>query len=204
MRPRLSATSWRRPTATCLSFRPATRRRPFAWRQHVASQQRDRPAVHGQTSLGRTAGTAAVNVDLPISRRGRDFSALGNLTLNANAEVQQLSDFGTLTKIGAGANFSPADRLSFVGSWTREDGAADNSAARRPGAVDPQHPDFRLHQRPVGAGHLDHRRQPQPEVRPPHRAEAQRQLAAVGRTPISGCAQTSSTRPSPGRFPTSR
>ena len=78
--------------------------------------------VPGRTSLGRTAGTAAVNIDLPISRRGRDFSALGNLTLNANAEVQQLSDFGTLTKIGAGANFSPADRLSFVGSWTREDG----------------------------------------------------------------------------------
>jgi hypothetical protein len=74
-------------------------------------------------SLGRTAGNAAVNVDLPISRRGRDFSALGNLTLSANAEVNQLSDFGTLTKIGAGANFSPVDRLNFVTSWTREEGA---------------------------------------------------------------------------------
>jgi hypothetical protein len=74
-------------------------------------------------SLGRTAGNAAVNVDLPISRRGRDFSALGNLTLSANAEVNQLSDFGTLTKIGAGANFSPVDRLNFVTSWAREEGA---------------------------------------------------------------------------------
>jgi len=75
-----------------------------------------------QTSLGRSAGRAAINVDLPISRRNRDFSGLGNLTLNANAEVNQLSDFGTLTKLGAGANFSPVDRLNFIASWSREEG----------------------------------------------------------------------------------
>jgi hypothetical protein len=74
------------------------------------------------SSVGRTTGTAAVNVDLPISRRGHDFSALGNLTINGNAEVNQLSDFGTLTKFGAGANWSPVDRLNFVTSWTREEG----------------------------------------------------------------------------------
>jgi len=75
-----------------------------------------------RNSLGRTSGTAGVNVDLPISRRGKDFSALGNLTLNGNAEVNRLSDFGTLTKFGAGANWSPADRLNFLTSWTREEG----------------------------------------------------------------------------------
>jgi hypothetical protein len=74
-------------------------------------------------SLSRTAGNAAVNIDLPISRRGHDFSALGNLTLSANAEINHLSDFGTLTKFGGGANFSPVDRLNFVTSWTREEGA---------------------------------------------------------------------------------
>jgi hypothetical protein len=74
------------------------------------------------SSLGRTTGTAAVNVDLPISRRGHDFSALGNLTVNGNAEVDQLSDFGALTKFGAGANWSPVDRLNFVTSWSREEG----------------------------------------------------------------------------------
>src|SRR6185369_9594708 len=46
----------------------------------------------------------------------------GNLTLNANAEVDRLSDFGTLTTIGAGANFSPVDRLNFIASWRREEG----------------------------------------------------------------------------------
>ena len=83
---------------------------------------RTRLGAISSTSLSRTEGEAAVNLDLPISRRNRDFSALGNLTLNANAEVDQLSDFGTLTTIGAGANFSPADRLNFIASWTREEG----------------------------------------------------------------------------------
>jgi hypothetical protein len=73
-------------------------------------------------SLGRTTGEAAINVDLPISRRNRDFSALGNLSVNGNAEVDQLSDFGALTTIGAGANWSPVDRLNLISSWTREEG----------------------------------------------------------------------------------
>ncbi|MCH8615107.1 TonB-dependent receptor [Sphingomonas sp. SM33] len=78
--------------------------------------------ISASNDLGRTQGNLAANVDLPISRRNRDFSALGNLTLNANAEVDQLSDFGTLTVLGAGANWSPVDRLNFLVSWTREEG----------------------------------------------------------------------------------
>ena len=83
---------------------------------------RTRLGASSSNSLSRTMGEAAINLDLPVSRKNRDFSALGNLTLNANAEVDQLSDFGTLTTIGAGANFSPLDRLSFIASWTREEG----------------------------------------------------------------------------------
>jgi len=83
---------------------------------------RTRVGATSSNSLSRTMGEAAINLDLPISRRNRDFSALGNLTVNANAEVDQLSDFGTLTTIGAGANFSPLDRLNFLASWTREEG----------------------------------------------------------------------------------
>jgi len=84
--------------------------------------RRERLGISSSNSLSRTMGEAAINLDLPISRKNRGFSALGNLTLNANAEVDQLSDFGTLTTIGAGANFSPLDRMNFVTSWTREEG----------------------------------------------------------------------------------
>jgi len=85
--------------------------------------ERRRLDVISRTDLARTRGTAGVNFDVPVSRRNRDFAALGNLTLNANAEVEQLSDFGTLTTIGAGANWSPVDRLNVIASWTREEGA---------------------------------------------------------------------------------
>ena len=89
-------------------------------------------------SLGRTQENGAVNVDLPISRRGKDFSALGNLTLNGNAEVNHLSDFGTLTKFGAGANWSPVDRLNFLTSWTREEGPPTINQLGDPALSTPQ------------------------------------------------------------------
>ncbi len=59
---------------------------------HLDSE-RSGAGLSTSNSLSRTLGVAGVNVDLPVSRRGRDFSALGNLTLNGNAEVDQLSDF---------------------------------------------------------------------------------------------------------------
>jgi hypothetical protein len=90
--------------------------------QHLDSS-RSQGGVGSSNSLSRTTGEAAINVDLPVSRRGREFSALGNLTLNGNAELDHLSDFGTLTTVGAGANWSPVDRLNFITSWTREEGA---------------------------------------------------------------------------------
>jgi hypothetical protein len=74
-------------------------------------------------SLGRTSGNAAVNLDLPVSRRNRDFSALGNLTFSVDAGVERLSDFGTLTTLGAGANWSPVEPVSLLVSWRREEGA---------------------------------------------------------------------------------
>ena len=89
----------------------------------LSSERRTAPGEQSTSaSLGRTSETGAITIDLPISRRGHDFSALGNLTLNGNAEVDQLSDFGTLTKFGGGANWSPVDRLNFIASWSREEG----------------------------------------------------------------------------------
>lgn len=71
-------------------------------------------------STSRATAVAAASIDLPISRRHARFSALGNLTLNGNAEVSELSDFGTLTRVGTGANWSPFSNLNFVGSWDHD------------------------------------------------------------------------------------
>jgi hypothetical protein len=89
--------------------------------EHLTSS-RTRQGASSSNSLSRTTELAGINVDVPISRRGRELSKLGNLTINGNAEVDHLSDFGTLTKVGAGLNFSPVERLNFITSWTREEG----------------------------------------------------------------------------------
>ena len=68
----------------------------------------------------RNSLTGSANLDLPITRR---TASIGRLTANANASVTRLSDFGTLTSVGAGLNWSPTPRLSLNASWTREEGA---------------------------------------------------------------------------------
>ena len=79
-----------------------------------------RRGIASNSDLGRTSGEASVSVDLPITRRS---ASIGRLTANANAGLTQLSDFGTLTSLGAGLNWTPANRLNFNVSWTREEGA---------------------------------------------------------------------------------
>ena len=72
--------------------------------------------------LNRTHEAASASVDVPIAKRNGALGAIGSLTLNANALVNRFSDFGTLTTVGAGANWSPAPRLNLITSVTREEG----------------------------------------------------------------------------------
>ncbi len=76
------------------------------------------------SDITRRTANAQVNLDLPIANRRRDvLGALGDLTLNLNGALEQLSDFGTLTTIGYGANWSPTPRLRLLASRTHEEGA---------------------------------------------------------------------------------
>ena len=72
------------------------------------------------TSFGRSIGDASVSLDLPLAKRA---SSLGRLSANLNAGLSQLSDFGTLTSVGAGLNWAPAPRTTLLASVTREEGA---------------------------------------------------------------------------------
>ena len=83
----------------------------------------NRGLVESESELGRDRVGAAVNADLPLTRRNGPLAALGNLTLNGNAEVERLSDFGTLWTYGGGVSWSPLERLNLLASWTREEGA---------------------------------------------------------------------------------
>ncbi len=80
---------------------------------------RRRNGVPSDNSLGRDRANGSLNLDVPILRD----SPVGRLTANANVELEQLSDFGTLTTYGAGLNWTPVERLNLIASWTREEGA---------------------------------------------------------------------------------
>ena len=82
-----------------------------------SSRRRDN--VSASSRLGRDRVDGSVNLDVPLLRD----SPIGRLGANANAELEQLSDFGTLATIGAGLNWSPAERVTLIASWTREEGA---------------------------------------------------------------------------------
>lgn len=65
-----------------------------------------------------------VNIDVPLTSRGKDVLAwAGDLSVNGNLAVDQLSDFGTLTTIGYGANWQPIDGVRFLASHTQQDEA---------------------------------------------------------------------------------
>ena len=74
--------------------------------------------------VGRTEANGQVNIDVPVADADRGvLPFLGHLSLNGNAQVQQLSDFGTLTSIGYGFNWDPIKDVSVLVSVTDEDGA---------------------------------------------------------------------------------
>ncbi|AIT07507.1 TonB-dependent receptor [Sphingomonas taxi] len=73
-------------------------------------------------SVSRDAVNGRVNIDVPIASRSRAVLGwLGNLSVNGNAAINQLSDFGTLTAYGYGVNWGPIDSLRVIGSINQQD-----------------------------------------------------------------------------------
>lgn len=95
----------------------------------------------GQTSLDRKNVSAGVNLDLPLtSRRADVLSAIGDLSLNLNAGVDRLSDFGTLTDYGAGLTWSPTEKLSLQATYIAKNAAPGLSDLGGPVIVTPNVP----------------------------------------------------------------
>ena len=99
--------------------------------------------VAGVTNLDRSDLAAGVNLDLPIASEREDFfGAIGDLSLNLNAGINRLSDFGTLTERGAGLTWSPTDKLSFQATYVAKDAAPGLSDLGGPVIVTPNVPVF--------------------------------------------------------------
>ena len=98
----------------------------------------DRGGQVQDVELGRDQGRIQVSFDLPLTSVRNDvLAALGDLSLNFNAGLDRLSDFGTLTSIGYGLNWAPTPRLRFLLSVTQEEAAPTIQQLGNPLVVTP-------------------------------------------------------------------
>jgi iron complex outermembrane recepter protein len=82
-----------------------------------------RAGVRRSADLSRDTASAQLNLDVPITSRNAEvLAALGNFTLNFNVAADELSDFGTMSTIGGGFNWSPVSKVRVLASFTDEDG----------------------------------------------------------------------------------
>ena len=102
-----------------------------------------RSGVARSGSVSRDGGSAQINIDLPIASRRRDvLGILGDLTLNANAEIERLSDFGSLVTTGYGVHWSPIKEVRFLASFTNDEGAPSAQQLGDPAIATPNVPVF--------------------------------------------------------------
>lgn len=100
----------------------------------------------GLSSFGgvsRNTANGQLNVDVPLTSRAKNvLPALGSLSVNGNVAVDHLSDFGTLTTLGYGLNWSPVVPLRIIASVTDRDIAPTAQQLGNPQVVTPNVPVF--------------------------------------------------------------
>ncbi len=75
-------------------------------------------------NLSRNDGSAQLNFDLPLaSKTHKVFGAVGEFSVNVNAAVNDLSDFGALTTLGYGINWTPVPGYNLIVSETHDHAA---------------------------------------------------------------------------------
>lgn len=97
-----------------------------------------RSGVDTRTQIARDVGTVRGNLNLPIASEAQGvLSALGRLSVNGNAEIEQLSDFGTLATYGYGLNWQPITPVRLLVSMTHEEGAPSSQQLGNPTITTP-------------------------------------------------------------------
>lgn len=88
--------------------------------------------------VSRDTVNGQVNVDVPIASRSKDvLPFLGTLSANFNLAQDHLSDFGTLTTLGYGANWSPIEGVRVIASVTDTDQAPTAQQLGNPSITTP-------------------------------------------------------------------
>lgn len=84
----------------------------------------DTRTAAGPVQFSRSRVEGGFNMGLPLTSADEGFlGAIGNITLNLNAGVDDLSDFGTLFNWSSGINWRIGERFSLTVSYTERDQA---------------------------------------------------------------------------------
>jgi iron complex outermembrane receptor protein len=77
-----------------------------------------RAGIAQRTVLKRGDLSAGANLSLPLTSRRNDvLASVGDLSINASAGMNRLSDFGTLTDWSAGLTWKPTEKLTLQASY---------------------------------------------------------------------------------------
>ncbi|MDP3908553.1 MAG: TonB-dependent receptor [Novosphingobium sp.] len=95
------------------------------------------PAMVAAVRLKRDRLLVQGNIDVPVVAAGMSRIVPGDLTLNANAEWRNLSDFGNLLNYGAGLNWQPVRAIRLTASFNREQAAPDLADLGNPVQITP-------------------------------------------------------------------
>jgi hypothetical protein len=83
-----------------------------------------RLGVAQSSDFTRNDFNAQANFDVPLfSAKNHFVPMFGEVSLNANVAIDQLSDFGTLVTYGYGLNWTPVPGLNLIASQTHDDAA---------------------------------------------------------------------------------
>ncbi len=91
-----------------------------------------RAGVQSDSTQSRGDASAQISFDLPLASRRKGVLAIGDLSTNLNLAVRQVADYGSLTTIGGGVNWSPVKPVSFIVSATRQENAPSISQLGSP------------------------------------------------------------------------
>ena len=114
-------------------------------------------------SLSRNDVNAQANLDLPLtSREHHVFGFIGDLSVNVNGAIDELSDFGLLKTLGYGINWTPIEGVNLIVSRTQDQAAPTIQQLAGPAGADAGHAPVRLRHRPDGGRDPGGRRQSGP------------------------------------------
>ncbi len=97
-----------------------------------------RSGVTTTRDITRTTESFQSSFNLPLTSTRQNFLAkAGDLSVNFNLGYDDLSDLGGLTTLGGGLNWSPIKKISFIASYTDEEGAPSTNQINDPVVVTP-------------------------------------------------------------------